>query len=108
MNKRTLISILALILCMLCLLSGCNDGKRSASGNGSFHNSPDPVATEMANLRAVDGKDYLVYDVDTSIVYYMFSTFQYAGYGYGYFGPYLSKNGLPCQYVNGEIVEIAN
>ena len=48
-------------------------------------------------------------EVDTRVVYYMFSTSSeagYAGYGYAYFAPYISENGNFCRYLNDEIVEI--
>ena len=50
-------------------------------------------------------------DTDTRVVYYMFSTYEtagYSGYGYSYFAPYISENGRFCRYIKGEIVEIVN
>lgn len=66
---------------------------------------------EITNFKPVEGKEYLAYDTDTRVVYYMFSTYEaagYDGYGYSYFAPYISENGRFCQYINDEIVEIVN
>lgn len=98
MKKRTLI-LLVVVALLACSLTAC---KTSA-------NSVDEAATDMANFKAIDGKDYLVYNLDTRVVYYMFSTAQaagQAGYGYAYFAPYISENGKFCRYINEQIVEI--
>ena len=64
-------------------------------------------STAMANFEPVEGKEYLAYNIDTRVVYYMFSTFE--GYnGYSYFAPYISENGRFCRYINDEIVEIVD
>lgn len=99
MNKRTLILLIAVALFSLSLI---------ACGSTTSNDS-DEAAMKMANFRNIGGRDYLVYDLDTRVVYYMFTTKAasgYNGYGYSYFTQYISKNGKYCRYVNDEIVEI--
>ena len=81
----------------------------SLSACGTLSNSTDKAAIEISNFDTIKGKEYLVYSLDTKVVYYMFSTHLTngrAGYGYSYFAPYVSENGRFCQYINDEIVEI--
>ena len=88
-----------IMLCVVLLLTAC----------GTRSNPVDTAANEFANLKNIPDKEYLVYDLDTKIVYYMFSTSDEGisrGYGYGYFGEYLGENGHPCQYIDGKIVEV--
>ena len=95
MKKRTII-LLILVALTVFLLVGC----------GTVPNKPDASANDMANFRTIEGKDYLVYSIDTRVVYYMFSTFDSSGYaGFSYFAPYISENGNFCRYLNDEIVE---
>ncbi|MBQ8043795.1 MAG: hypothetical protein IJ272_06575 [Clostridia bacterium] len=98
MKKRTLILLLVVAL-LICVLAAC-----STSINPS-----DDAANKQANFEQIEGSEYLAYSVDTRVVYYMFSTWEsagYQGYGYAYFAPYISENGNFCRYVNDEIVEI--
>lgn len=98
MKKRTIILLIITALTM-CMLAGCRSTRS---------NIPDDSAINMSNFRTIEGKDYLVYSIDTRVVYYMFSTSNdsgYSGYGYSYFAPYISENGNFCRYINDEIVE---
>lgn len=101
MKKRTLI-LLTIASLLTCSLTAC--GERNIDSN-----PVDKAGLEMSNFKTIDSKDYLVYDIDTRVVYYMFSTAEWSadrGYGYSYFAPYVSKNGRFCRFVNDEIVEI--
>lgn len=99
MKKRTILMIVCAIL-MSSALTACD------IDNSKYYTEPvNEAALEMSNFKTVDGKDYLVYDDDTRVVYYMIRT--YRGYtGYGYLAPYISENGNYCRYVDDEIVEI--
>ena len=66
---------------------------------------PDLAALETANFKTIDGSKTMVYNSDTKVVYYMFSTGK-SYRGYGYMAPYISENGNFCRYINDEIVEI--
>lgn len=71
----------------------------------------DTSTPEMSNFNTIDESKHLAYDIDTLVVYYVFSAsenMQDRGYGYSYFAPYISKNGKFCRYINGEIVEITD
>ena len=69
-------------------------------------NKLDTATIEFANFGQIPGKDYLVYDLDTKIVYYLFSTNGPTDYqGYGYCTEYLGEGGHPCRYIDGEIIE---
>ena len=99
MKKRTLLLLVVVGILLICILTACDPEANSA----------DTAAMQMSNLKAIDGKNYLVYDVDTRVVYYMFTTkesYGNSGYGYSYFSPYISENGRFCRYVNDKIVEI--
>ena len=101
MIKRTLI-LLVIGVFFICSLTACGE---------TTSNEPDKTATELSNFKTIDGKDYLVYNLDTRVVYYMFSTREsagYSGYGYSYFAPYISKNGNFCKYDDGQIIEITS
>ena len=101
MKKRTIILLVVLAILAICLLTGC----------ATESNKPDTAAFNMSNFRAIEGKEYLSYSIDTRVVYYMFSTSNavgYNGFGYSYFAPYISENGNFCRYINDEIVEIVN
>lgn len=101
MKKRTLILLIVGVL-LICTLTACST---------TSPNNPDEAVAELSNFRTIDGKDYLVYNLDTKVVYYMFSTSSeagYHGYGYSYFAPYISENGNFCRYINDEIVEITS
>lgn len=99
MRKRTLI-LLVLVALLTCTLTACG---------GTSSNSKDESALELGNFKIIDKDESLVYNLDTRVVYYMFSTHAdagYSGYGYSYFAPYISENGKFCRYINDEIVEI--
>ena len=96
--KRTLILLIAVVL-LVCSLTAC----------GTESNEPDESAANFSNFKVIEENDYLSYNLDTRVVYYMFSTSEtlgYNGYGYTYFAPYISENGNFCKYINDEIVEI--
>ncbi|MCI8411616.1 MAG: hypothetical protein HFJ40_04140 [Clostridia bacterium] len=101
MKKEALHSLIIMaFFVVLALIVGFFSTPRPTSSN-----KIDGTALEMSNLKSIHDNEYLVYSVDTHIVYYMFSTNK--GYsGYSYFSPYISENGNFCQYVNGEIVEV--
>ena len=97
--KRTLILLVTMLL-LVFSFTGCD--KTST-------NETDAAAAQMPNFKVIEGKEYLSYNKDTRVVYYMFSTsssFGNIGYGYTYFAPYISENGNFCKYINDEIVEI--
>lgn len=101
MRKRTLI-LLVLVALLTCILTACG---------GTSSTEVDESALETGNFKTIDSNESLVYNLDTRVVYYMFSTYEqqgYAGYGYSYFAPYISKNGKFCRYMNDEIVEITS
>lgn len=100
MRKRTLI-LLVLVALLTCTLTAC----------GTSATDVDKSAIEMGNFKTIDSNESLVYNLDTRVVYYMFSTYittGYNGYGYSYFAPYISENGKFCRYINDEIVEITS
>lgn len=100
--KKRIILLVVVVTLLVMSLTACSVQK------------PNPVndaAMEITNFKPVEGKEYLSYDTDTRVVYYMFSTYEaegYAGYGYSYFAPYISENGRFCRYIKGEIVEIVD
>lgn len=95
--KKRIILLVVVVALLVMSLTAC----------GSTANSVDDAAMEMANFEPVEGKEYLAYNIDTRVVYYMFSTFEdYKGYSY--FAPYISENGRFCRYIKGEIVEIVD
>lgn len=96
--KKRLVSVFVLAILFLGILG--------AVGACSMANPKDNAALEMANFKSIDEERHLVYDKDTKVVYYMFSTFEPGGYSYSYFAPYISENGRNCRYIEGEIVEI--
>ena len=99
--KKRIILLVVVVALLVMSLTAC----------GSTANSVDDAAMEMANFEPIEGKEYLAYNIDTRVVYYMFSTYEaegYAGYGYSYFAPYISENGRFCRYIKGEIVEIVD
>ena len=78
-------------------------------GTTRVYSGTTDVATEFANFKTIDGEEYLVYNLKTRVIYYMFSTVasdNHAGYGFSYFAPYISENGNLCRYIDGNIVEI--
>lgn len=99
MTKRILILLLVAVLCA-CVLSGCSDGEIS------YAEGADKAARELGGFKQIDGKDFLTYDKDTKVIYYMFVSRELNGYSYTYFAPYINENGNFCRYINDEIVEI--
>lgn len=99
MKKRILILLLVAML-SVCVLSGCGDGEIS------YAEGADKTARELGGFKQIDDKDFLAYDKDTKVIYYMFVSRGINGYSYTYFAPYISENGNFCKYVDGEFVEI--
>lgn len=100
MKRRIIILLLAGML--MCSLTGCGEPQS---------NEVDKASLEFSNLKTIDEKEHLAYDLDTKVVYYMFSSKEYSGYqgyGYSYFSPYISENGKFCRYIDNKIVEITN
>lgn len=99
MIEKTFTKVLltcALASTLVCgVLTGCATAVDPETGSTVTVNALCPY------LASIPGKDALVYDVNTRIVYYQFS----GGYQ-GYMSPYLGENGCPCQYVDGKITEI--
>ncbi len=101
MRKRTLI-LLVLVALLTCTLTACGS---------TYVDDVDKSAIETSNFITIDSDKSLVYNLDTRVVYYMFSTSKVvvnAGFGYSYFAPYISENGKFCRYINDEIVEITS
>ena len=94
MKKRTIILLVVMVL-LVSLLTSCGT-----------YDSTDQAAKEMLNFEEIEGENALAYNLDTKVVYYMFTMAQAEGYTYTYFAPYISENGNFCQYINDEIVEI--
>ncbi len=95
--KRRIISLVMalLIISLAVVLTACS----------ATTNKADFTSGDISNFKNVEGEDFLVYDRDTKVVYYLFSTC--SGYnGYGYLAPYIGENGNFCRYINGKIVEI--
>ncbi len=103
MKKRTFI-LLAVILLIICSFSACGT-ERNIKDTPPEDNSQ----TITSNFEVIAGKEYLSFDTNTKVIWYMFSTREYIGYqgyGYSYFAPYVNENGKFCRYIDGEIVEI--
>lgn len=98
MKKRKVILLGVLMLTVCSCLLGCFD---------TSANSSDSAANEMLNFEEIATKKGLAYDKETKVIYYMASTYQYNGYSYTYFAPYISENGKFCRYINGKIIEIS-
>lgn len=101
MKKRILILLLVAII-GTCILAGCSDGEIS------YAEGADHSARELAGFKQINGKDYLVYDTNTHVIYYMFVSREMGGNSYTYFAPYISENGNFCKYVDEQIVEITD
>lgn len=87
--------IMALILILIVMLvAGCTDSETNK----------EIIANDGRSIHAVDICDLeeLVYDTNTQIVYIR----QYTYCGCLIYTLYLSENGLPYRYVNGELVEV--
>ena len=76
----------------------------SMVGCGSNPANNETIANDGRSIYSVDiFRDAdMVYDVNTRIVYIA----QYTYNGNYVYTLYLSENGFPCRYVNGELVEV--
>lgn len=88
-NKIILITMLILIIVSMV---GCGDNNREIIAN----DGRSIYAENICN------KELLIYDTDTNIVYIK----QYTYNGNYIYTLYLSENGLPYKYVNGELIEV--
>ena len=101
MKRRTI--LLVILIAIMFVLTGC--GKREPL------NPVNSLVIDSAGFNTIDGKETLVYSIETRVVYYMFDRCVYGGYmgfGYSYFAPYISENGNFCRYIDGNIVEITD
>ena len=90
---KKFITLLILILIVM-LVAGCADSETNK----------EIIANDGRSIYAVDIYDLeeLVYDTNTQIVYIRQNTHNY----YSIYTLYLSENGFPYRYVNGELVEV--
>jgi len=94
--KRRIILLLVCCMLMCGALTGC--GVKT-------YEIEDEATLEMGNFLPVPEMDGVVYNLDTKVMFYMFST-SIVNHGYGYFGPYINENGRYCRYVDNKVVEI--
>ena len=102
MKKRIISLVMALfIISLAVILTACYSPPQKLS-------NPESISAGISDLKKIEEKDLLFYDIDTKIVYYLFSTtFSNSTYeGYSYMSPYISENGNYCRYIDGKIVEI--
>ena len=102
--KRTII----VTLLFLFVLSGCGDSNKLPVTQNTTQNENNYVIFGT-HFQKIDGRDDLVFDIDTNNIYYMFSVDNGItwsnGVSRGFLGVYLGEYGHPCKYINGEIVE---
>ena len=80
---------------MLCLV-GCVNTVKGAKN----------YTKNTGRLLPIAAQQDLYYDINTKVVYILFSE-SFGGYtGYGYMSPYLADNGKPYLYDNGSLVKI--
>lgn len=87
--------ILLIILLVIIWMSGC----AVSNADSTAPCEPTEMTCVPVNLYVNEG---LVYDVNTNIVYINQRTYQ----GSRVYTLYLSPNGLPYKYIDGELVEI--
>ena len=93
--KKRIISLVMVVIILAVTLSACS----------AATNTADFTSGSISNFKIIEENNFLVYDRDTKVVYYLFSTC--TGYnGYGYLAPYISENGNFCKYVDDKIIEI--
>jgi len=65
---------------------------------------PEPIKNCGETIQAINllSKENLVYDINTEIVYLQQGTYG----GSQIYTLYLSENGLPCKYIDGQLVEV--
>ena len=102
--KRT---ILITLLLLLVVLSGCGSSTNSLPLNTSQDETIDVIFG--THFQKIDGRDDLVFDIDTENVFYLFSI-DYnlgsnSGSARGFLSPYIGQNGHYCKYIDGEIIE---
>jgi hypothetical protein len=85
-----------IVICMLFCFSGC-----VVSGSKNYSKNTNN------RLLEVPGQQDLYYDVNTKVVYIIFSEFDGPA-GYGYMSPYYADNGFPYVYnaASGALEEI--
>ena len=82
--------LLVFSIILVIILNGC--------GN------PQVITNDGRIIRAVDitNEEELVYDIQTNIVWIR----QLTSGGFAIYTLYISENGLPCKFINGQMVEI--
>ena len=88
------------VFSILLLLGECN-AKPERGGE-------DVAVIDTTYFRPIEGRDDLMYDEQTKVIFYMFNTYEqhgYQGFGDGHMTPYLSENLRYCKYIDGQIVE---
>lgn len=76
----------------------------SMVGCGDNNNNQEIIANDGRSIYAenICKNELLIYDTDTNIVYIK----QYTYFDNYIYTLYLSENGLPYKYVNGELIEV--
>ena len=97
---KKILSFVLMMVIVVCMFVGC--GK----ANTAYDSEKDVVVeVAFADLVQVPGYDYLYYSTTERTVYYLFEKYTNTSYASGFFGPYI-RNGLYCEYIDGQIVEI--
>lgn len=119
-RKKIIAAILITIFLFLGLLMYLNHlygvfsnaDKREPSLTTNAQEKSYPCNDYFECFEVIKSKDYLSYDKETHIIYYLIkqqeSASGYRGFGYTYFAPYISENGKFCKYIDDKIVEIDN
>ena len=91
-NVKNKIILITMLMLTIVSMVGCGDNNREI------------VANDGRSIYAenICKKELLIYDTDTNIVYIK----QYTYSGNYIYTLYLSENGLPYKYVNGELIEV--
>ena len=99
--KRFLL-VLILLIPLIPLTSGCGY-------SNELSNTEDTTKIFGTRFQRIEGRDDLVFDIDTKNVFYLFSidsdVNSQIGIGRGFFGEYIGNYGYPCKYVDGIILE---
>lgn len=86
-------------ICLMLCLAGCE----TYAGDKNYSN------TTANRFISIPTQQDLYYDINTKIVYIMFSKKDGGGdcgVGYGYMSPYFANNGRPYLYEGGKLVKI--
>ena len=98
--KRFLLVVILILL--IPFTSGC-------SYSNELPNTENTTKIFGTRFQRIEGRDDLVFDIDTKNVFYLFSidsdVGSQIGLGRGFFGEYIGNYGYPCKYVDGKIIE---